>query len=150
MTAVVPGRQLVTTALLAMLRQSKADGGLGALVGDNQAPAFSKTQPDERIDYPYFVLFDIDGGGRSGDYVNEASDAQYVYQLTCVGRRRDQAQWAADRAQLAFLDGTLVDPAGLTVIRRSLDIPAGVTRFGETKQTEWAVPLRLRLDVATS
>lgn len=152
-------RQLLSNNLVAMLRRSKAAGGLGYLVGDNQAPRFASdaTQPDPRVDYPYGILYDIDGGDRAGDYADPVIDAQFAYQLSVWGRRRDQAQLAADvactvlvgRANGAYVS-TLTDPAGLSVIRRSLDPPAGVIPQATAEQRIFMVPVRFRLDVTAA
>lgn len=157
-----PARQLLTTNLVAMLRRPRDQGGLVSdprLVGDNQAPRFAATtqQPEPRVEYPYFIVYDIDGGDRAGDYADPVVDAQFVYQLSIFGRRRDQAQLAADvacavlvgRANGAYVS-TLADPAGLSVIRRSLDPPAGVIEQGTAQQRIFMVPVRFRLDVTAA
>jgi hypothetical protein len=77
---------------------------LGLAVGDGEAP--SGTAP------PYVVVYPITGGQSRGVLSALHDDAELVYQVTCVGTTRLQAQWLEDKAM-----GLL---AGFTVSGRSI------------------------------
>lgn len=150
-----PARQLVTNALLTMLRSA----GVG-LVGDNRAPKFGGSPPrvqPTNADYPYSILYDIEGGARSGDFVDDMQDAQFAYQWSFIGRRRDQAQLMADKGCAVLVGRTdgvytvaMTDPAGMSIIRRTLDEPYGAQQQGTAEQLVWLVPCRFRLDVTAA
>lgn len=155
-----PARQILSNNLLAMFRAT-APTGLGCRVGDNRAPVFGgsppRSQPDPALDYPYAVLWDLDGGGRDGDYADEYADAIFPYQLSVIGRRRDQAQLMADKAAVVICGRTdgaytspLTAPAGLAVMSRDLDLPAGVQMQGSAEQLVWMVPVRFRVRVTVA
>jgi hypothetical protein len=77
---------------------------LGLTVGDGEAPA--------GVDPPYVVAYPITGGASYGVLGAPDDDAELVYQVTCVGTTRLQAQWLEDKAM-----GLL---AGFTVTGRSI------------------------------
>lgn len=155
-----PARQLLTNNLLAMFKVA-APAGLGIRVGDNRAPVFGgsppRTQPDPANDFPYAILYDLDGGARDGDYEDYSKDATFAYQLSVVGRRRDQAQLIADKAAVVICGRTdggytspLTAPGGLTVMSRELDTPAGAQMQGTAEQILWLVPVRFRVYVTSA
>lgn len=156
-----PARQILTSNLLAMFRAAAADGGLGIRVGDNRAPKFggspARTQPDPAADYPYGILYDIPGGARDGDYEDYSKDATFVYQFSAIGLRRDQAQLIGDRAGTIVCGRTngqytspLTAPAGLTVMSRELDLPAGIQQQGTAEQLVWLNPVVFRIYVTSA
>lgn len=125
--------QLVTNAVLALARlglNGAADNtGSGARVYDTDVPASAV--------FPYHVLFQIPGGSWSGPPLwDPTADAALVFQIDSIGNRRDQAQWAGDRAARVFLERTggvlthtLTPPAGWSECARlPADTPPGVQR----------------------
>lgn len=80
-----------TDAVIAKLQS------LGLIVGDAEAP--------EGAEEKYAVVYQIlPSGSFSGTLENPNEDAHLVYQVTCVGRIRAQAEWVLDKA-LGILDG---------------------------------------------
>ncbi|HEX9993202.1 MAG TPA: hypothetical protein VGB14_09775 [Acidimicrobiales bacterium] len=81
----------MTDALIAMLH---AVTGLD--IGDLERP------PGE--DLPYAVVYPIPGGTTGGPFVAPDADADFVYQVTSVGKDRWQAQYMAGLVRRAILD----------------------------------------------
>lgn len=94
----LPALREHTAAVIARLQ------GLGLAVGDGEAPAGN---PEK-----YAVVYPIVGGSSSGVLAALHDDAVLIYQVTCVGTTRLQAQWVEDKAM-----GLL---AGFTVSGRSI------------------------------
>ena len=90
---------------------------LGLEVGDAVAP---------NADPPYVVVYPIPGGGSTGTLAAQHDDAILVYQVTCVGNSREQAEWLADKA-LELLQGDL-SVSGRRVCNVDLDMHGGVQR----------------------
>lgn len=83
--------------------------------GDARAELASDA--DGKPIYPYFVAYSIPGGSVSGAPLGQAQgDAEFLIQLDSVGRTRQQAQMAADRARNWVVgrtsDGQFVVQAG--------------------------------------
>lgn len=123
-------RRPVTSAIVAMLAAAH-----GRPVGDGEAPA------DTTL--PYSVVFEVPGGGFEGPaFAAPDADAAFVYQVTSVGERRDQAGWMADQNRRALLGrdaaGVFVHAiasedltaAGLVVDERQPQATGGVDREG--------------------
>lgn len=78
---------------------------------------------------PYAVVYQIPGGRMYGSLDAPFDDAELVYQVTCVGTTREQAEWVTDKA-MALLNGfsvtgrsvALVMPEGGPGIRRDDDV----------------------------
>jgi hypothetical protein len=81
---------------------------LGLSVGDAQAPAGSP---------PYAVVFAVPGGRTTGPLGALNDDAEQVYQVSCWGVSREQAEWV----QKKVLDG-LLGIGTITVAGRSVRI----------------------------
>jgi hypothetical protein len=113
--------------------------GLELAVGDAIAP-------DQ--DPPYVVVYPIPGGGSTGTLGAQHDDAILVYQVTCVGSSREQAEWLADKA-LELLEGSLsVD--GRRVCNVDLDMHGGVQRDDQvTPPVFWSMP-RFRITTTPS
>lgn len=88
-------------------------------VGDAEAP---DAQP------PYVVVYAIPGGRAFGSLAEPHEDAELVYQITCVGKTREQAEWLADKA-MVLLDGLTVDGRSIAFV--TLDSLPGVQRQTE-------------------
>lgn len=106
---------------------------LGLTVGDAVAPDASP---------PYVVVYPIAGGGTSGTLAAPDDDAELIFQVTCVGVSREQAEWLADKA-LSLL--TSVTVTGRSVPRVSLDSFGGVVRDDTATPTLWTAFPRFRL-----
>lgn len=94
---------------------------------------------------PYYLLYPLDGGVSGPPLVDDASDASYVYQVTCVSGpdpavpqsrgTTDQAEWLADKARSAVLardpaTGRWVNPLtadGAVCMCREIDAEPGAT-----------------------
>jgi hypothetical protein len=134
----VPDRRKVTDAVLSLV----AAGTSPRPVGDHKAP--------EPLDYPYSVLYAIDGGGFWGPALSAPDRAaDFVYQVDAVAKRRDQCEWMADTIRRTFLarqssgafQVSLTYPVGWVVADRQPDGGAGtVVRDGpvaEGGDTYW-------------
>lgn len=103
-----------TDAIIAALETA------GLTVGDADAAGLSA---------PYVVVYSIPGGRVSGTLANPHEDAEIVYQVTCVGSTREQAEWLADKS-MTLLDGlsvagrsiAFVDADGFPGTRRDTDV----------------------------
>ena len=89
----------------------------GLTVGDAVAP--------EDVGPPYVVVYPIAGGGLSGSLADPNEDGTLIFQVTCVGASREQAEWLADKA-MALLDGFSI--SGRSIARVSLDLQGGIQR----------------------
>ena len=72
----------------------------GLTVGDADA---------EGLTPPYAVVYKIDGGEYEGSFENPYEDAELIYQVTCVGVTREQAEWVADKAMVLLNGLTVAD-----------------------------------------
>lgn len=79
--------------------------GAGLTVGDGTA---------DGLTVPYAVVYNISGGRMSGNLDDPFEDADLVYQVTCVGRTREQAEWVADKATVTLVAGFSV--AGRSIV----------------------------------
>jgi len=104
----------------------------GLTVGDAVAP--------DDTDPPYVVVYAIAGGGSTGTLARPDDDAFLVYQATCVGTSREQAEWLADKA-LELLGPDAVAVPGRRVCRVSLDMHGGIQRDDNvTPPVFWSAP----------
>lgn len=85
----------------------------GLLVGDGTAPQDGGRQEDGSF-VQYVVVYRIPGGSRSGNLDDPYGDAEFIYQVTCVGSSRRQAEWLADKAEVLL--------AGVTVTGRQISV----------------------------
>jgi hypothetical protein len=86
-------------------------------VGDGKRP--------EGDDARYCVVYPIPGGSLDGTLEDPNEDAELVFQVTCVGTTREQAEWVSDKV-LGLLTGMTV--AGRHIARIYLDSFSGVRR----------------------
>lgn len=94
----VPARRKLNTAVLALLRTAT-----GRPLEMVRAP-FKNGDVEQVEDVPYGILYPIPGGGFSGSPLyHPDEDASFVYQVTSVGLRDDQAEWMADKVREAML-----------------------------------------------
>jgi hypothetical protein len=123
MTAPSAPLNLVTTALLNMLRAGERTVYDGAYQGDPVRPK-----------YPYAVLYALEGGDSdfTPDLAESRRDVVVVHQITSVSSLRNQAQDLGQRHRDRFLTGQLVLPDGWQCTRRDLDrtVP-GIDRVGD-------------------
>ncbi len=99
--------------------------GLGSLPRVQAPGAPEHGTPEEP---PYSVLYVVAGADYSGPpFADDHADAEWVYQVTCVAQRLDQALWLRDRVHAAVLGRDSADEqqfafplvvAGMTVTRR--------------------------------
>jgi hypothetical protein len=97
-----------TDAVIALLE------GQDLLVGDHEAPDGAGEQGDGSFVH-YVVVYRIPGGKRSGTLADPHGDADFIYQVTCVGSSRRQAEWLADKAE-ALLAGVTVEGRRIHVV----------------------------------
>lgn len=124
----LPAQREHTTAVITRLQ------ALGLAVGDAQAP--SATAP------PYVVVYPITGGRSSGVLGAPDDIAELVYQVTCVGTTRLQAQWLEDKA-MGLLAGFTV--TGRKVARVDVENYGGVFRDDTKAPPLYSTTPRFRL-----
>lgn len=81
--------------------------GVGLTVGDGTAAGLTA---------PYAVVYNITGGDMSGTLENPYEDAELIYQVTCVGKTREQAEWVVDKA-MVLVDGFEVEGRHIALVR---------------------------------
>lgn len=91
--------------------------GAGLTVGDAVAPDAAP---------PYAVVYSVSAGGWSGTLAEPYEDAALVFQVTCVGATREQAEWVADKAIATLLGGLSV--SGRFIANVAIDLSGGVLR----------------------
>lgn len=91
------------------------DSVLPVAVGDSQAPTT----------LPHVIVYSVRGGLIDGTLGEPDVDFVQPFQVTCVSRRRDQAQWLQHEVRDLLLSQTLVVP-GRGVTRVYIDDPSGV------------------------
>jgi hypothetical protein len=148
----VVGLELVTDAFITFIQTGISAPSTPRLVGDHEAP------PGADLDIGYAVVYTIDGGQFEGASLwAPESEAEVVFQVTSVGRKRNQAQWIADRARLTVLSRLAAggfqvafpDPAGMTVTGREPEgSTPGVIPEGVAPNRVYNIPERYRLHVA--
>lgn len=137
----------VTTAVLELFRATGRDVWDGAYGGDPLKPR-----------YPYHLLYRI-AGGSSDPFPDLAGNPMAVtvaYQLTTVGKRRNECENAARSARDRFLARTpggfvygLAMPPGWADAARAPDpVMPGIDRSGEHPTAIYSLPQRLYLTVA--
>lgn len=109
---------------LAVVAALAADTALNRPVGYVDAPAGALTnllagEPG------YIIVYPLPGGWRDGVAVDPYADIELVYQMTCVDRLPQAAQWMADRIEAAL---TALTVTGRTVLWVTPVAPVGVTR----------------------
>jgi hypothetical protein len=105
----------------------------GLAVGDAKAPAG---------DPPYDVVYSIPAGGWTGTLAAPNDDGSLVYQVSCVGKSRQQAEWLADKAIATILGGVAV--TGRSVPFVELDLSGGVSRDDDRTPPLWVAAPRFR------
>ncbi len=109
----------LTAAVISVLQTA------GLTVGDADAPA-------EVSGAGYVVVYPLPGGSFDGSLADAWSDADPVYQLTSVGRSRQQCEWVADKARVTMLAATWTLPDGRKVMRVRPDMSGGTMRDDDT------------------
>ena len=104
------------------------------VVGDAVAPD---------VDPPYAVVYPVPGGSTSGTLADPDDDAVFVYQVTCVGKSREQAEWIADKV-LQLLQAGVTGP-GRRVLRVSPDMHGGIQRDDQVTPPVFASFPRFRI-----
>ena len=102
----LPLKQKHTDAVIAKLA-----GTSGFSTFDSNAPA-----PEDRPE-KYVVVYPIPGGSRGGTLAGPFDDAEIVYQVTCVGQTRQQAEWVRDKVEAALLTGITVSGRHIPLVR---------------------------------
>lgn len=125
----LPSLRLHTDALIAALQ------GLGLTVGDAEAP---------NVSAPYVTVYPIAGGSRNGTIEAPDDDAELVYQVTCVGQKREQAEWLADKV-LTLLGKDTISVTGRKISRVSLQLHPTITRSDDTAPPLFYATPRLRV-----
>lgn len=123
-----------TDAIVAKLQAA------GLPVGDADRPSATHglqppTATGERKFIAYVVVYPLIGGTFDGTLAEPNDDASLIYQLTCVGASRSQAEYVADAA-LAALIGQPLTVAGRSVSRVWADLAAGGARRDDTAAGE--------------
>lgn len=103
-------------------------------VGDAEKPAGDHDR--------YCVVYPVPGGDLGGTLEEPDDDAELVYQVTCVGTTREQAEWVADKA-IGLLDGVTV--ADRYTARVYLDSFSGIRRDDSITPPKFIATPRFRL-----
>lgn len=138
-------RRAVTAAFIALLATT------GIPVGDHKAPV-------EAAGQPWVSAYAIPGGELlDGNLAGVEHAVDLVYQATSAGRRRDQAEWAADLVRSVMLRnqaGTFVAwpsmPGTLTVVDRQLLGGVGGVSFTDPPHEVFTVVDRYLIRVVRS
>lgn len=77
--------------------------GTGKPVGLMDRPRTGPAQDSPYADPPYAVLWPQPGGSYADGLADTARDRELVFQVTCIGRRGDQALWLRDRVVRTWL-----------------------------------------------
>ncbi|MFG3337004.1 hypothetical protein ACGFZZ_33920 [Streptomyces tendae] len=135
-------RRLVTSALQGLLAAATGKPcGMGVLPQLGGKPA----EP------PYSVLRSLPLTLAGAPFADQHEDADTVYQVDCVARTHDQAEWLGDRARTGVLgrDGrggwlhTLTVP-GWSCYARDLDLDAGPEDDAAAAIVFYVIRFRLR------
>lgn len=131
---------LVTTAVLELLRGAGRPVYDGAYTGDPARPPFW-----------YSILYRLTGGSSDPlpDLDDSYDEVTAPYQVTAVADRRNQAEAASRILRDRLLTGPLVMPDGWACIRvRPDDATPGVDRSGTEPNAIFTVPARYLITVA--
>lgn len=120
-TPTVPVRSPLTDAIL-----DHMDEHCLVPTGDARIPVGAGWQGGPGVSefVPYLVLWPRNGGLFDGSLGDPKHDADFVYQLTAVGRTRADCEEAADLGRIALCEIRLDEPTFLCV---DIDIPGGAT-----------------------
>lgn len=91
-----------------LVTRDHTDALLGVLAATGKDIGDAQTPPDAAL--PYIVLYPMPGSTRSGPISDPNADAELLYQITCVGATREQAEWMRDAAAAAMNAAALVIP----------------------------------------
>lgn len=105
----------------------------GLVVGDGEAP---DAEP------PYAVVHSIPGGSATGSIEEPHEDGELVYQVTCVGTTREQAEWVADES-MVLLEGITVEGRSIPFV--DLDTLSGARRDTTVTPALWICTPRFRI-----
>lgn len=153
MATTVLDKRPITNELLTLLAT-----GTGKIIGDGRMPDDLPTKD------PWAIVYSIDGArfvdvDKIGD-----DDSSFAYQVSCVGRSREQAEWMQDRVirTLTQRQGVgwsvpwpvdlLADPPNpWSVIGRLVDEPVGgIDREGSAGNFLFTAATRLTIIVTPS
>lgn len=103
-----------TTAILTALQTSTIT------IGDGEAP---RTPDKSEINPPYAVLYPIPGGLFDGPLSDTQADISLIYQITAVGKTRQQAQVILDICRAIMMDKSNISIPGRLVRSVTLITP---------------------------
>ena len=113
--------RLLTNALIEELEN------IGVAVGDGEQPdgVGWAGAPDQSVFTPWCVVHPLLGGWVDGTLGEPHADPQILYQISCYGATREQAQWVVDLIHPAAL---ALRPADVKVIHADVDMLGGARR----------------------
>ena len=112
----------------ALLSSLFTGGPLPSPIGDSEQPET----------FPNVTLYAIPGGFTSGTLGDTDGDLEMPFQITCVSRRRDQAQLLQHAVRNEMLNQTLT-VTGRSLLRVNLESPSGVERDDRLGEREGQV-----------
>lgn len=130
----------VTDALVAELVAT------GVAIGDGEQPSGTGWQgtPGQSSFVPYVVLHCISGGISRGTLDAAHADPEYVYQLSCHGATRAQAQFLADTTRPTVL-GFRPALDGARVMFVDVDMEGGARRVDTVQPAQYQAVPRYRV-----
>ncbi len=97
-----PDRSAVTAAMVALLEQET-----GLLVGDGRTPPDAPNFSQTPTAAPILIVYELPGAPTGRDADGTTDGAVLSYQLTAVGRLREQVTRALERAETALTRAAL-------------------------------------------
>lgn len=137
----VVANRLVTDAVIAALITDDLE------VGDGEQPAGSGWQGAVGLSsfVPYAVVHSLAGGRAGGSLSAPFDDADSLYQITCVGATREQAEAVGDRARAALVAPGAVTLSGRSVCIVSIDVLNGCRRDDTVEPVVFITTDRFRI-----
>ena len=122
----------------------------GMIVGDAVKPpncGWSGT-PGQSQFIPYLIVYPTGGGGVDGPLGDTRSDVQYVYQVTCIGSTREQADFMRDKVRAVMFNESNFSITGRRVLRTILDVPIATSRDDDVQPPLFFSADRFRLETS--
>lgn len=133
--------RIVSDALVSELEST------GAPIGDGEQPSGTGWQgtPGQSTFVGYIVVHCISGGISDGTLAAAHDDPQYIYQLSCHGATRAQAQLLADLSRPVMLGFRNVALDGIQVMHVDVEMEGGSRRVDTIQPAQYQAVPRYRV-----